>query len=426
MSLTRTAAVVQMSLLLTLSAGVLATLPSLLSAHGIPGRVPASDAEALLVLRDRGDLGAQRRHAWQLLGELSQSDHGSPRFQRWHGESELFADSSTAALGIQGFSAPPHAATAANGGNAAESADIPVISYTLYSTAAYAHIRRHGLNRIAALRRLRTEGPHDGSYPEDRAVPSFPPASMVLKSVWWPIAHDAVTALPVWDAQDNPPQPTGNGYTTWKRVVAVVPAAHPQHATRNVSFMGQSFAATPTVGLDEFYHVTVDAALAERLMAGSEARRAILLALGRPLVAGDYLLLVGANLATKEIPDWIWIAYWWSDRPTEGPFALGRSDRLPPPWRNYLMQVAFDAVQPREADGGAHICFNPWLEGRFPDGGQGGGRVSNCQACHARASFPAGDFLPVTRGGAPRGDDPAYAPGRLRTGFLWSIALHAH
>ena len=65
------------------------------------------------------------------------------------------------------------------------------------------------------------------------------------------------------------------------------------------------------------------------------------------------------------------------------------------------------------------------MEGRFPDGGHGAGAVSNCMTCHRRASFPAVDFLPITRGEPDLAGDPAYAPGRLRTGMLWSIALHA-
>ena len=89
------------------------------------------------------------------------------------------------------------------------------------------------------------------------------------------------------------------------------------------------------------------------------------------------------------------------------------------------LQAAFDAQTPVAEDGGAHIAFNPWLEGSFPDGGKGGGTASNCMACHRRASYPASSFLPVTRGAADFDRDPALAPDRLRTSFVWSIALHS-
>jgi hypothetical protein len=51
--------------------------------------------------------------------------------------------------------------------------------------------------------------------------------------------------------------------------------------------------------------------------------------------------------------------------------------------------------------------------------------VSNCMTCHQRASYPQVNCLPVTRGLPDIHNDPAYAPGRLRTSFLWSLALHA-
>jgi hypothetical protein len=90
--------------------------------------------------------------------------------------------------------------------------------------------------------------------------------------------------------------------------------------------------------------------------------------------------------------------------------------------------VAYDLNLPPEKDGSPRVAFNPWLEGRFADGGHGGGGlVSNCMNCHNRASWPRRDvpdrreFLPVYRGNPDLSGDPAYAPGRLRTDFLWSI-----
>lgn len=405
-----------------MSLGLVVVTLGLIAPAPLSAQVSAVDTgpttgRVLAELRDSADLRAQRQHAWWLLRQLSQIDRGEPRFESWYGESALFGHSAVRARGMRGF-APRVTATSS-------AADVPVISYTLYNEAAYAHIRRWGLNRLSELKRLQAQGPEDSSFSDDRAVPTFPATSMVLKTVWWPVAHDAVTALPVWDPQDNPPRSSGNGYTTWRRVVAVVPSVRALRSTAPVSFIGQTFPQARSIGLDAFYYLQVDGSLAQRLMADSEAQRTILMALGRPIEAGDYLLLVGANLATKEIPDWVWVAFWWSDQSKGSPFAMDRPPGLGPAWSHYMMQVAFDAERPTEANGQAHICFNPWLEGRFPDGGHGSGAVSNCQACHRRASFPAIGFLPVTRGNAQRSDDPAYAPGRLRTGFLWSLALHA-
>jgi hypothetical protein len=179
------------------------------------------------------------------------------------------------------------------------------------------------------------------------------------------------------------------------------------------------------VNLQDFYHVAVDAGLAARAMRDPDTQKAMSIALGRALQAGDYLVLIAGNLATREIDDWVWAAFWWHDRPDQGAFAANRTDELRGEWRNYLMQAAFDDQKPKADDGEPHICFNPWLEARFPDGGQGGGTQSNCLSCHRRASYPLVSFLPVTRGDPDLQNDPAYAAGRLRTSFLWSLVLHA-
>jgi hypothetical protein len=46
--------------------------------------------------------------------------------------------------------------------------------------------------------------------------------------------------------------------------------------------------------------------------------------------------------------------------------------------------------------------------------------------CHNRASYPADiGFLPIMRGNPDLQSDPAYAAGRLRGDFLWSVPDNA-
>ena len=382
----------------------------------------ASAEQSLEALRERGDMAAQRRHVWALLAAITKpSKNGRPGFETWHGEGELFGSPAPVHPhpGIAGFYRTDDGTAALE-----PHADVPVLTYTLYNEPAFQHIIRYRLNWAAGLERLRRTGPADAQVPGDRAVPAFPASSVVLKTVWWPVAPDGVTAMPVWDPDANPALKGGNPYTSWSRVVGVDPSGGGA-ATVAVDFAGASYPKARRVGLDAFYHVRVDAGMARRMMADRPTAKAMLIALGRPLQAGDYLALVGVNLATREIPEWIWAGFWWHDRPADGAFAAGRPETLRGAWRNYLMAAAFDTSRPAAMDGGAHIAFNPWLEGRFPDGGHGSGLSSNCQACHARASYPAVMFLPVTRGDPDLKADRAYAPGRLRTSFLWSLAMHA-
>jgi hypothetical protein len=96
------------------------------------------------------------------------------------------------------------------------------------------------------------------------------------------------------------------------------------------------------------------------------------------------------------------------------------------------MSATYDLSLPLEPDGKPHIAFNPWLEAGFPDGGSGNGTVSNCMNCHNRAAWrpdwtgqQGRVFLPIFRGKPDLQNDPAYANGRLRTDFLWSVPLNS-
>lgn len=376
------------------------------------GPMDAALREAVMALRASGDGAGQRAHVWRTLQQLTSGKE--PAFEGWQGEGALYAAADPAAdapTGMRGFDRPPTAGGDAHGVGA------PVVTYTLYSPSAFAHIRRHKMQSLAQLRQVRGAGAKD-------VAPAFPDDAAILKTAWWPVAAQGLSALPVWDGEAAAPERRGHPYINWPRVVAVDPAASPA-PTAAVAFMGTAYPDARRVPVAEFHHITVDAGMAARLARDPESRRAAAIALGRPIAAGDILLLVGANLMTHEQEDWVWTALWWHDGPQAGPFAQGRPEGLPGPWGHYLMSAAFDEVLPREPDGGPHVAFNPWLEARFPDGGQGGGSRSNCMACHARASYPAVPFLPVTRGAPDRSLDPAFAKDRVAARFMWSIPLHA-
>jgi hypothetical protein len=90
-------------------------------------------------------------------------------------------------------------------------------------------------------------------------------------------------------------------------------------------------------------------------------------------------------------------------------------------WRNYLMDVAYSMVRPREFEGTPNSVYNPWLEARFQQG-----LSSNCMTCHQRSVWRNGafvPFLPVTTGGLPP-DDP-YFNDSLQLDFLWSMNLES-
>jgi hypothetical protein len=393
---------------------------------------PALDASGdLEILARSGNLPRQRQYVWDVLVDLTRrQSNGQPLFESWYGENQVFSSVELHNIrrGIRGFRASRGNAAFLGQSDVTKSADSAVLTYTLYNYSAYKHIRDNRLYLISQLDSLRTAGEVDQTFGEDRSVPTFPSDAVVIKTAWWPIAQNGLTAMPVWDPERNPPRPSGNPYISWQRVIAVdaTGPSNPQ-ASANVrtNLAGRSIDEAHRVGLGAFYYVVVDAPMAKQMRRDHSAQKAALIALGRPIRAGDYLALVAVNMATREINNWIWAAFWWHDYAERGVLAADRPNQLIGAFRNYLLQVAFDSDKPAAIDGGPHICFNPWLEGRFPNGGQGSGTKSNCIACHRRASYPVVSFLPVTRGIADPRSDSAFAPARLRTSFLWAIGMHA-
>jgi hypothetical protein len=71
---------------------------------------------------------------------------------------------------------------------------------------------------------------------------------------------------------------------------------------------------------------------------------------------------MGLHLTTREIADWVWATFWWSDHAGEGEFSNNRPPGYPATWRNYLMDTTLDMVTPRDAKGQPKAIYNPWLE----------------------------------------------------------------
>lgn len=340
-----------------------------------------------------------------VIARISRPD--APMFEGWTRRDELFEVDAARSL---------HAAR-----DGFQSGDAQALLQTYYDPAAAQHLRRHRLTESLGLERLRDVEAGAGDATAT-GVPPLPDGASIVLAVWWPIATDRPTALPVWDPEANPPLKNGNDYLSWKRVVAIDPdpARGAGSTTTPLEFVGRSFPGAPRVDLDRFPHTTLDAAMAAGISRDPAARKAAVIALGRTARAGDQLALVALHAIVKQQGRWVWITLWWHDQPERGEFARDRPASLHGAWRNFLLDTVTD-----DATDTIRACFNPWLEARFPDEGFGGGTASNCIACHRRASYPAVRFLPAVRGKLRDAADPAFAPGQLATDFLWSVARGA-
>jgi len=379
---------------------------------------------------------AQRIHVWNIWAGMTQAtpDGKYPIFATWYSQDEAFQTGPTpqakAPHRVVFRFRPPRQMIGLPGRPIPQAAGTSVISEVMFDYANYKHIRDKKLYLTSTLNSLQQTGAPDPHIPHNTTVPPFPTDAVSLKTVWWPVAADAITPMPIWDPEDNPQIPSGNPFSTWKRMVAIDPThvGLPPDAVATVKFPYNNPKTWPkshVVGLDQFYSVKLDAQTAANAMANGRLVDFVHSVLGtdRDLRAGDYVVFIGTHLTTKEINDWVWATFWWHDHPNDGPYAADRTTNVQSVWRNYLMEASYDELTPQEADGSPHITFNPWLEAHFRDG-----VVSNCMNCHHRAGYRNGDsinFLPVKRGMPDVQNDPAYNNGTLRTDFLWSVALAA-
>ena len=391
-----------------------------------------ADKKLLEQYRSQPNLAGQRLHAWNVFAGMTRliPDGKYATFETWFSEEETF-DSSAAALRgrptVPAFKLPSQFQSLRPDRNfQAEAAGSAVLSFVLYNFAAYSHVRINRLYLRSVLDALAKNGAADVKIPQNRTVPAFSAGSVVLKTVWWPVAKDKISAMPIWDPDNNAVQATGNPIATWARYVGVDPirkSTVPSGEVADVVYDGQVKRGSHIVGLNSFHYIVLNESdVVDAVNKNTFLAKVAQSSFGRPLAVGDYAVLVATHLTTKEIDDWVWATFWWHDKPDEGSFAADRVGSLSGVWRNFLMSVSYDLNLPSEKDGSPRTAFNPWLEARFPDGGHGGGgTVTNCMNCHNRASTGADDFLPVYRGNPDFTGDPAYAPGSLRTDFLWSI-----
>jgi hypothetical protein len=281
-----------------------------------------ADKAVLQQYTTTGNLAAERLHVWNVFAGMTQRtpDGKYAIFETWYDETETF-DPNTGAISALAlkprqvsprfhvptqFQSAPNAALAVGGEG--------VLSFVLYNFAAFNHIRSKGLYQKSTLNTLRSSGTPNPTFPQDRDVPAFPASAVALKLVWWPIAKDKATAMPIWDPDQNPPQRSGNPLNTWVRYVGVDPTKTnlPPDQMADILYNGQT-KHVHVVGADRIYLFPMTADQAQGINADGVLRQMAQAALGRPVQAGDFAALVATHLTTKEIDNWVWATFWWHD-----------------------------------------------------------------------------------------------------------------
>lgn len=311
--------------------------------------------------------------------------------------------------------------------------DTPIFETVGYSPTAAYHAYTQKLLQKSTLDTILANG--------DAMIPAFPASAVAVKPVYMAITkadlgNNGLYKMAAWPGTPDPAQ--AYPATDWDQCIYV-----------SITNKGQGNGTadpncnnpTPqtTYNLDSFIHFTVtenNKIFVNNATGGQTS-----------LQAGDYLILVGMHVSSKENTQWTWQTFWWSytpdnpNSPSSKAIADARPDQLKGPARNYAMSTAYTQLVPNQPMSGGKSqgylmpAYNPHLEAPFPpdtfnikgpvtlpDGTQvvtEYGVQSNCMTCHSLAAY----------GGSGTGyasnvyigfDNPVFN-GALRTDFLWSI-----
>lgn len=418
----------------------------------------------------QGDQSSVRRHAWELWASLTSPSESVvdgqrlPVFQTWYSIDEVYNPKGRAGVDRRtlrhAFAVPTQSAIA-NGARGGAPAGL--MSFVKLNGATASFIWDNKYYLTPTLAGLNAKFDANRTATVERSIAPFTPGAMSLKLVFWlikdpksPQSERGLTALPIWDPS-YPPPPGGAPpmHTTWSNAVAVDPAGrHPEGTLVQVNVNGSAdkpnMKWAPTVSLSRFYahrltnpQDVADAKVYMTLMssAAGEQERFVTNA-GQTPELGDWIVLLGMHVTTKELGDWTFQTFWWMPEARTGTFGSDRPAFVRAPFDNYLMCTAYSTVSPQGPGGALPICFNPYLEtdlgatkpytmdGKtFPPDPMAGTRA-NCQNCHRRAAYPAfdpkvpgaADFGHVYNDGYRSPNDPYFAK-LLKVDFMWSIAL---
>ena len=432
----------------------------------------AGDLERKVQQRDTSYL---RRHAWYLWAGINQPgrDHW-PLWASWPIATQVFAPLPTvtqtraeeapgASKSLAAFNAvhqasksianpfyevpaplakkygiPPGTLSAnfKDGDTFQNNGDIMLVSEA-YDESAYGWIRSQRLYLTSTLARLLAEHESD--------IPAMPNVSIVLKHMYWPVAKNGLTALPVADmAAYKTVVPAYVGFedkSHWPQAVAIDPSGRQVGKTASVTYLHDVLQSAPqpdqpiqppplgpitydnakVVGLSDFYYKQLSmaefSALSKRDQLLIDA--SFYWAHGRMFEDGDYLVSIASHIITKEMPRWTLQTAWWSPDPNAGDFAKDRPtiSSAKGPWQHYLMTLD-DGIPDADDPKKLPIAYNPYIELAADHAVD-----TNCRNCHFRASYPNGQYL-AKGGPGPLAvivpDDPIFK-GKLRTDFLWTI-----
>ena len=431
--------------------------------YGYPGDRPQIQAWA-----DAWEIDKIRQHTWDMWGGMTadsgQTFNGStlPYWETWCGTEEVFGGSCGTGKSVRPgrpFRVASQLTHVARLKGLSAQPDTTVVSFNKFnpSMAQYLNAKHAGpgttgpynYTSVSSLIALNQAWP--ASTPTvDRKVeeaPYKPSASgaagfagIETKPVIFLVKASGLTPMPLWlgpAGSTNQTNPTPNTWTTCVLLdpantggsdVAPVPATPAQIAQK---------VSTPSYGCTTYLYAPLATIYSFKMDAADAAAWNSLQGNGGTASAGDYGVLGGMHVNSKEIIDWTWQTFWWQpgqDTPNSFPGSKsGMTANVKGPWRNYASCSAYNQTQGKTSTKMV-VCFNPFLE---TSSGIPAGITSNCMSCHGVATAAAGSnntistlnyppsyTKPISFGEGSVPIDPMFA-GFTRTDFSWAIPVNA-
>ncbi|KGL63796.1 hypothetical protein [Polaribacter sp. Hel1_85] len=207
-------------------------------------------------------------------------------------------------------------------------------------------------------------------------IPAFPASSVLIKPVFQVLTDSSTVKisegkykLPVWPGYHN--------QIPMSKVIAKGFGPDEWNNDITITTTGTTDAANKVFSVKDFIHFKINKAQAEALKGTN------FITGGTPK-AGQYAVLIGMHLNTRENKRWTWQTFWWSENPTapQSPssslIASQQPASLEKAAKHYAMGLAYNMISPAQPySGGSNAvtkkefikesiyAFNPYLEAGF-------------------------------------------------------------
>lgn len=357
-----------------------------------------------------GNTAAMRRHGWDLwagLSAITSNTGGQPTYETWYNASQVQSGPQQAnALAVpQGsdhaehqFAVPEqfHHRRFPGAVHALVAGATDVHAQTLVTTkfnAEYAQsIWSNNYQTPATVWNLQASW---GQRPvSQRIIQPFTPPSISLKPTYQfvngPNHNNGLTTIKYWlgDLTTGPTNSSNPQYpdpTTWNQCVVVNTGSAPNPG--NLTCFGTNTLANGMVPVSQFYNYQLSATEAASACAQLNSPQTPMNCdpTNGDIRGGDYAILVGMHVSTKENANWTWQTFWWN---YNQPFPYGAPpSNVPAPFSSYAMCTGYSmTVNPPNSPSGVNTqCYNPYLETGLPAPIHG--IKSDCMSCHSVASI---------------------------------------